>query len=865
MISILVQNRGDAPLLLKAYISTGAYLQVLGRSKEAIPYFKGAINFQKKTHVIPDSALFKPLVYCGNSYYLSDQLDSASYFYSQAKEIAEKYPQVAEIERMYNTMGLIAYSTGNYIKSITYYEKALTTIQARQKVDYSLLVAYKSNLASAYRHLKNYNAALTLYKEILPFHIESDKINHNIASLYIAMGDNESAINHLKKVKYEDLRKLNDFGKTYLQQNDFAAAKIYLQKAVLFNKKINGPHKSSDYGVTLKYLGDLYLKQKQFTKSLASYQQAIGNFLVSFHSRNIYNNPVNFNTAFNITELLDVLLAKAKAFDLLYQQQGNTNDLEASLAAYFSFYKLANHIERFYESDEARLVVSERKYATRMRPIAICLELYKLKNDRKNIEEALYFDEENKASILSLNLDEKHIRANNVPLNLLEQETTFKESITHLSIKAAGETDSLIIDGIKRQINDLTIKLLSVQQKIGNINGSLKDSLENSGVNLKTLQRKIAPKTAILSYHIGETQMLCFIITKNNFSFVTVNLAKNYKTILDTFYRAAESFSGKHSDRLRLDSRELYKQWMLPVKEYIEDKKSLVIIPDGELNYLPFELLMDNDGNELVKEYFISYNYSCNILQNSKKNKAEKNASILSIAPFANGKNLLAESTLGLARLSSSKAEIESIGGKTLLDQDATKRNFIKLAGRFNIIHLATHAYANDVDPNRSFIAFYPTRPDSVLSFHLFQPEIYNLKLNKTSLIVLSACESGTGEFVNGEGVMSLSRAFSYAGCHNIITSMWKADDASTAYISARFHKYLSEGNMLSQALQKAKLDYLEDDSISPRKKTPSYWANMRLIASLEEPPDLNYNVYIIAAVLLVGCILLILKTRCRI
>ena len=98
------------------------------------------------------------------------------------------------------------------------------------------------------------------------------------------------------------------------------------------------------------------------------------------------------------------------------------------------------------------------------------------------------------------------------------------------------------------------------------------------------------------------------------------------------------------------------------------------------------------------------------------------------------------------------------------------------------------------------------------------------------SLVILSACETGKGRLISGEGVMSLSRAFSYAGCPSVITSLWKAEDNATAFIMQQLHKSLQQGLNKDEALQKAKLDYLKSDKIEARFKTPDFWANLILV-----------------------------------
>ncbi|WPU91563.1 CHAT domain-containing protein [Mucilaginibacter sabulilitoris] len=860
VIAILSQTNADAPYLFKTYVSTGAFLQVLNRSGEAIDYFQKSFILKKKLSALPDSVLFKPLLYCGNSYYQQDNPDSAAILYNQAKNIAEKFPTVSGIERLYNTLGVVAYSTGNYNKSIPYYEKAISMLQSQSSYETALLVTYKSNLASAYRRLKRYDEALKLYKGALSYHIETDKLLHNIGAVYLAMVQPAQAIDYLKSVKYEDKKKLNDLGKAYLQQNNYMAALGYLEKAQALNNKASKAHKNSDYGITLKYTGDAWVQQQQLIKGLDYYQRAIQNLLLDFRDYNIYTNPQNFNSVFNADELLETLLAKASAFKLLYAQNHNIKDLDASLQTFLCFYKLADHIERFYENDEARYLISSRKYAAHQLPIDICLQLYNLTHQKKYIEQAYFLDEENKASTLSLYLEESKLKTSSgVSQSLLHQEAVLKENITRISLQASGETDSLILNKLRYRINDYTIKLLAIQQKINQQTGFSQLTVQGNGINISLLQKNIPAQSAILSYHVGQVNILCFVITHNGFDFFTRPLTSNFMSVLKDFFREAQYREGNNNSKIRELGKNLYGQLIKPAEIFLAGKDALMIIPDDELNYLPFELLANDEGTNLLRKYSITYNYSCGILQNSNVNLANSQPGKLGIAPFNKRVNSLDMETPDWALLPASKQEIESMGGTSLFNEKATKQQFLNSAHQYGIIHLATHAYVNDLNPGKSYIAFYPAAPASGITYKLYQPEIYNLKLDKTALVILSACESGTGELIKGEGLMSLSRAFSYAGCNNIITSMWKADDASTAYISARLHAYLKKGHTITQALKEARLDYLNDDQIPSAKKASGYWAHLRLIGGFEKTEEHHY-LFVWLLIIVVFCVILFIK-----
>ncbi|HZX59798.1 MAG TPA: tetratricopeptide repeat protein, partial [Mucilaginibacter sp.] len=716
VINILSASKADDPFLFKAYVSTGAFLQVLNRQKDAVFYYKKAIALKSKLPAMQDSVLFKPLVYCGNGYYQLDKPDTANIFYKQAEAIAEKYPNVSELERLYNTLGVIAYSVGNYSKSITYYQKAISTLTGHRSLDNTFLVFYKNNLASALKKLKQYDRALSIYKDLLKYHIETDKLMHNIGSVYLAMGDSRQALAYLKQVKYEDQKKLNDLGRAYFEEKDYTNAALYLQKAADFNTKVNHGHKNSDYGITLKYFGDVWLAQGQPQKALSYYQQSVGNLLLNFKSKDIYVNPANFNSVFNGIELLETLLAKSTAFKALYNQSGHLKYLEASLQTYLSFFKLANYIQVTYETDESRSLITDRKYASHQQPIDICLQLFKLTSDRKYIEQAFLLDEENKANTLSLYLEESKLKASSgIPPKLLKEEADLKDNITRISLKASAETDSVALGKLTDKLNGYAIDLARVQERISKETKFGRLKFSDKSISVASLQKIIPQESAILSYHIGDAGVLCFVITNDKFEFFTSPAADLFSSIKD-IYKQSQYREGNNSKQIRGLARSFYGQLIKPSGANLAGVKNLVIIPDDELNYLPFEILTDSDGKNLLSRFTITYNYSCTVLQNSGSDESSDGYK-LGMAPFDQPLKISTNSGGEFVQLPASKDEIKTLGGTNLFGRDATKQHFLSSAHDFNIIHLATHAYANDSDPNQSYIAFYPSTPDSAMNY----------------------------------------------------------------------------------------------------------------------------------------------------
>jgi CHAT domain-containing protein len=273
--------------------------------------------------------------------------------------------------------------------------------------------------------------------------------------------------------------------------------------------------------------------------------------------------------------------------------------------------------------------------------------------------------------------------------------------------------------------------------------------------------------------------------------------------------------------------------------------KHLIFIPDNELCYLPFETLVDEKGKYLVENYSVQYQYSTSILKRSAARF--RGHQTLSFAPFA---SLAGQ---GFGRLPNSLSEVAALIGKKYIDTAATKERLLNHLHDYKVIHLATHAVVNNRENSFSYILF--SGADSNHS-RLYLSEVYNLPLQQTDLVILSACETGAGKFIKGEGVMSLSRAFSYAGCSNIVTTLWKADDYSTAYLSNKIHDYLDKGLTIDKALQQAKLDYLGDKKINPRLKQPYYWSHLVFLGNVSENNSFHRTWLVLAIAL--GLLILI-------
>jgi CHAT domain-containing protein len=156
-----------------------------------------------------------------------------------------------------------------------------------------------------------------------------------------------------------------------------------------------------------------------------------------------------------------------------------------------------------------------------------------------------------------------------------------------------------------------------------------------------------------------------------------------------------------------------------------------------------------------------------------------------------------------------------------LTGKDAAKRFLLSPeAGGYDYIHIATHSSINPDDPLRSRIWL---ASDSAEFLSL--SDVMQLRLS-ADLVVLSSCESGGGRFQLGEGLEGFVRGFMYAGCHNVIVSLWDVEDFATAVLMKEFYQNLTRG--YAAALRQAKLAMI--DSPRRRHRHPYYWAPFVLV-----------------------------------
>ncbi len=850
----LPQNSSADSLHFFLSLKTGELYHYFDSLVPAQLYYNRAIAVKQRLPFLVDSFVFKPYLFSGNIYFRQNKLDEAAVCFKKAEAIQEKYSlKLEESERLFNDLGLLYFQSGNYQQASNYFRKAGHVLAKNNPFYEDLFVNYQINYAIVLFKLEKFSEADSILHGLLPYGLHLDEIYNNIGLIQHRLKKFQEAIVSFQKVHYSNALQIglqNDRANAWLALKNYDSVFTYLNAALQKNKKFNRKNTSVDFGLSLKIYGDMEKDQSNFTQALRHYQQALNQFYPAFTDSSIHANPKKFTGRFSYVHLFHTLEAKAAVLDALYLQTKNMYWAREELNAFGAAFLLIDYIEKTYDSDEARLFLEKSKYAIHDRPVVLAFDLYTKTKLKDFLEMAYELDQKNKATVLAFN---DHRNQLNIPATgLREQEHHLKVAITRLSLQAPS-SEAVLRKESERQISELEMQLGKVQEKIGQHYPVVTMKVPT----ISFIQNQMLDdETQLLSFHLGEKKLTVFSITKSAFRGIE-------KNIYPEFYKDLENFVSRlHtlSDTLSSDDEENKRLNLFLLDSVLDPSfKRLIIIPDNELNFLPFDAL--KQGNSfLIEKYSIQYQYSTLLLK--KDNKDFSKATTVSFAPFT--KEDYSGESLKFYQLPQSLQEVSGLDGTLFINEKATKQNFLDNYGRNQIIHLATHAVAYDSAGHFSFIAFAPWNDPTQDGYLLYAPEIYNLDFSKNRLVILSACETGFGKLVKGEGIMSLSRAFSYAGCPNIIASYWKADDQATAYLGQKIHVYLKKGFSVDEALQKAKKDYLLDRSINPRMKQPAYWANLVLIGNYQPHAHPFDYAWIWSIILIVAALLILIRRFIR-
>lgn len=799
--SLLTEEALTNKLLGEVYLNTANY-------EKAYEYF------QKELKLFTSQTLKETrATNLNNLGIVSDQLgnhDAAKEYIQQAILLQANSDDKIALANSYNNLGLV-FTSENPKKALIEYQKALKIYKTEKGTKHTSYINTNNNIAIIYKKLGETDKALKIFETTLDTWLTIYGKNHpsiaftysNIAQVYLEFGKPEIALS-------------------------------YEEKALTIYKNTYG-NNHPELANTYNHIANIHRSMKNYGAALISIQQSIIANCKEFKSKDLSSNPSPEQVATNRQLLAITLHLKAQLFaDLHYKKTLKQSDLKLAFSTLESCDKIIDEQRHFLKSKKDKLALGSLSKEVDEDAIKIALAMADNSVTHKldYFKKAFLFSEKSKAAVLLESMNDANAKSfSKLPKSILEEEKELTTAINLINQKIAlGDQKEEL--KLRQELVNLTSKhnrLVSKLEKDFPEYYDLKYNIKMAQV--EELQSTLSAHEMVLSFFISESnnRLYIFRISKSKFDIVNTTLSKNFNNTI-TGYRNG-IFYQSDKDYIKGATR-LHKK-LFP-KQLPKGISKLIIIPDGRLGVIPFESLLTKPVKSdsinfsklpyLINDYAISYNFSATLyLQNRSKTKNNSKPSIVLAAPV-NFKQLNA--------LPGTKTEVNEIEkafkakGLTtikLLEKKATETAIKESKiGKQTIIHFATHGIVNERKPE--FSQIFLTK-DSKNDGNLFTSEIYELQLD-ASLVNLSACETGLGQYSKGEGIVGLSRALIFAGAKNLIVSYWSVADESTSDLMISFYKEHLKNNNYDVSLRSSKQNLIADT----RFNRPYYWAPFVLI-----------------------------------
>jgi CHAT domain-containing protein/Tfp pilus assembly protein PilF len=758
----------------------------------------------------------------------------------RALKIAQEIKHRQEEGRCLNNIGLFYWQIDDYTEALKNHESALKI--ARETDNQEEEDICLTNIALIYIDIGDYDRgleysldALELGKKLKdPLSISKDL--NNIGSILRRKGmDSERHEDFLDSLKYysdslkiavqiknqeTEIKVLNNIGSVYSYLGEYAKSLSYFRSALAKAEKAQD---TEELSIILNNIGIVYAHLGNFEESTRYYQRVID--LAS----EIQGQKVLWEAYFEI----------GNAYK-------NQNQLSAALENYQKSIAVIENIRSSITLEElkATYLGSDKRIDVYHSLIDLYIRLYEETRLPAYEAEAYRFLEKAKARAFLDSIEVSKIDlSKGISQRLLNEEAELMNRISQLDTRLlVPQLSQDQRDRINQELSGLEEQQESLRREIRELSPAYANLKYPQTLNLEQAQGILPDdETACFIYLLAREKSYGFALTRKSLKIFPLPDRKEIRGLvqeqLTTITDASNQDFGAAS--------RLYEVLIRPGLS--NGIKRLIIVPDDVLYYMPFETLTSNSGGRkwLIEDYAIAYAPSLSSLkelilrEQQTGQKAPKD--ILAVGDPSYGDNAFESAAGGLSsqstnvtpaesrfsRLKFSGQEIEEISRlfrpdrrDTLLRGEATEENLKrKNLADYRIIHFAAHAFIDEKKPARSAVVLSLDQDPKEDGF-LQMREVFNLPL-RADLVVLSACETGLGQLIRGEGIESMSRAFFYAGASSVLLSLWAVNDQATSQLLERFYLHLRAAKPIMESLRRAKLEMIDSRVLSH----PYYWA----------------------------------------
>ncbi|MBD2354936.1 tetratricopeptide repeat protein [Tolypothrix sp. FACHB-123] len=758
----------------------------------------------------------------GAYYYLGDYPKAIDYQQQRlaiAREIKDRLGEGTAL----GNLGLAYYSLGDYPKAIDYHQQHLAI--AREIKDRLGEGLSLGNLGIAYDALGDYPKAIEYHQQRLAIAREiKDRLGEgqslgNLGNAYLALGDYPKAIEYLQqtlaiakesKNPLEVGLSLGNLGIAYYSLGDYTKAIEYLQQRLAIAREIKD---KLGEGQSLGNLGNAYYSLGDYPKAIEYQQQhlaiareikdrlgegqSLGNLGVAYYALGDYPKAIEYySKRLAIAREIKDKLGEGQSLNNLgaaFYKQGNKSAAEKTLYEGI----------KVYESLRGKNLADTNKVSLFDTQRSIYITLQKVLIAQNKTDAALEIAERGRARAF-VELLASRVSTNNKQADKSPQPPTIAEIKQIAKQQNATLVQySLIYDDFKvagKQQTKESDLYIWVVKPTGEVTFRK--------VDLKPLWQK-------------DNTTLAELVTQSRLGIGVVRGA-----------RAGGIIAQQNPDAANVQKplQKLHDILIKDIADLLPKNKSdrVIFIPQSSLFLAPFPALRDEQGKYLIEKHTIMTAPAIQVLDFTNKLGSGRQINYNNALIVGNPTMPLVSTEPGkpatqLSSLPGAELEAKTIAQmlkiQPIVGKDATKANILQRLSSFDVIHLATHGWADDNRGLGSWIAFAPSLKDDGL---LKAEEILDLKL-KAQLVVLSACETGKGK-LSGDGVIGLSRSLISAGVPSVLVSLWQVPDEPTQYLMVEFYQSLQTQPDKALALRQAMLKTKE------KFPNPVNWAAFTLI-----------------------------------
>ncbi len=741
------------------------------------------------------------------------QYDKALEFYTLALDQKRKYlgEDHVDVSHTYNNIGYLLYKKGRFDEAMTIHKKALAIRNKHLDKNHRHVLQSKEHIGLCHGGKGEFEEAEEYFRSTLNARIE----------VY-------GAVHHLVGYAYYNL------GAVAVEERDYNKAADYFFKAIEIGKEVYGPH-NYDQADNYNRLANCYLALGKTNEAKNTFQLGLQHNLPGHAWSGNQNEIPDVSHYLSYREVLRSLLGLAKAHSTSLDKKS----FDLSVAYLDEVEKLIQKFKLSLSNEGDLVTISSSYKQLADYAVDIHHRYFQETNNTQLLGAIFRYTELSKGSALLSKLqDEKAKLISGIPDQILKDEKNLlstQDSLSNQVLKLLSENPS------STALSETKTKLFEVSRTRELLIASMEDNYPSyanrkygtSPIDLEKLQEFLASRertTSIITYHHSDTEeLLTSIITANHYDSKLSQPANLNQRI----EQLRSALLNQETEAFEDASQSLYTCLVAPIANELVPGSDLIIIPDGVIGFVPFDVLLkDEKESYMLLDHTITYDLSATLF--ATREGSSKGDKLLAYAPEFESTGSTVEigdvvvRSEALVALPGAQDEVSDIAkimnGSTRVSSVATETMFKKEAKDYDILHLATHSIVNEKDADYSKLIFAKDDEEDG-QLHAF--ELANMTLN-ARLVTLSACNTGFGKIEEGEGVMSLARAFRSAGVQSVVMSLWPASDKSTPELMKSFYKNLDAGQPKDLALNNARKEYLKN--ATGKAKHPFYWGGFVMI-----------------------------------